>query len=394
MQNVIDKYIKEKDEKGIILELYELGLTQKEIEEFIVETHKPYLRSKTILRANIIAYMSQSIDSLLHILSCNDCKLLFEKYLDIFWQAKEKNPKSCFKSYQYWQKEVLEATSKIVTIINIDRDRSKMKLHEFTEDVFTKIGKIIEKCIQPYLRILLYLENITKNENPSALDIKNLDFGLIVNELIELKIFNNLLRPPPWNLKLNDWRNIPKHDKYSVKDNKIICKYKKPLKEKEIVLYQPELWKLFLWVNNIFSILRLAHSLFFLDNMEEIKPYWENVQLRRESSILDLFNALSTFGFKVTNYSIENDIIKLTLKEVSKLEPDGRLNDLLFLVRPIWYKTRKRFINIEYYDFNEKLTYILEVNTTKRQDIFTEGVNEELLTFENIRECVILKDLR
>ena len=214
-----------------------------------------------------------------------------------------------------------------------------MNLHEFVEDVFTKIGKIIEACIQPYLRILLYLRNIIDNKNTSKMDIDKFDLGDVVNKLYNYKIINNLLIPPPWKLKLNDWRNIPKHDKYSVKGNKIICRYKKPPKEREIVQLQPELWNLFLIINDIFSILRLAHSVFFLDNIDDIKHYWKNKQLREESAILDQISLYYLFGFSVEKYSIENDMIKFELKDETVLKPKTRLKHLLFLIRPTWYSS-------------------------------------------------------
>ncbi len=178
MKSIVDRFISEKDEKGIIAQLYDLGLTQREIEEFIIEKHEPYLKNKSIPRVQVYAYMSQYIDSLIHMLSDKETKSSFESCLEVYVKAKEKDPLSCYKSYQYWQEDVLEATSKLVSMINIDPDRSQMNLHDFTEDVFTKIGKIIEKIIQPYLRILLYLEKVINDETPTALDLNKLSLGM------------------------------------------------------------------------------------------------------------------------------------------------------------------------------------------------------------------------
>ena len=155
MQNIVDKFISEKNEKGIILELYEKGLKQKEIEQFIIDKFNPFLKNKSILRVQMLAYLPQYIDSLLYILSDNVNKQLFENCLEVFWKAKMEDSINCYNSYQYWQDDV---------IITLAQDRSQMILHEFAEDVFTKIGKIIEACIQPYLRILLYLEEIINKE--------------------------------------------------------------------------------------------------------------------------------------------------------------------------------------------------------------------------------------
>jgi len=394
MPDIVDKYISEKNGKGIVLELYENGLKQNEIEQFIISKFKPYLKSKSILKVQMLAYLPQYIDSLLYI-SSNSVNIgLFECCLEVFWKAKKEDSVNCYNSYKYWQDDVLAATSKIVSLITLDQDRSKMTLHEFAEDVFTKIGKIVEACIQPYLRILLYLEEIINKRNPSKLDINKLNLGDIVDGLIKYKTFNKFLIPPPWNLKLNDWRNISKHDKYSAKDNKIICRYKKPPKEKKIILIQPELWNLFLTINDIFGILRLAHSVFFFDNIDDIQPYWENKQLRKESAILDQISLYNMFGFSVKKYSIENDKVKFKLKDETVLKPKIRLKHLLFLIRPTWYKTRKKQIILEYFDSQDYPIFRIEVDTSKREDIFSLNVDEELLTIENIKECIILTDLR
>ena len=394
MKNIVDRYISEKYEKGIIAELYEFGLSQREIEEFIIEKHKPYLKNKSIPRIQVYAYMSQYIDSLIHILPNNENKSLFENCLEIYWKAKEKDPILCYKSYQYWEDNVLEATSKLVSMINNDPDRSNMNLHDFAEDVFTKIGKIIEKIIQPHLKILLYLKKVINNVIPTALDLNKLTLGNLVDELLKFKIFDNLLKPGSWDIKLNQWRNIANHDKYSVRDNKIIGKYGRPPKENEIELFQPELWMLFLDLNDIFSILRLAHSLFFLDNMEEIKPFWKNKQLRQESSLLDMINSYDILGFSVKDCCIENNIVKLVIRDLTINDNNKRMNELLMLLRPTWYKTNKRFIKLEYYDFDGNPISIIEADTSKRQDLFIEGVDDHIITFENLKECIELTDLR
>jgi len=190
MQDIVDKFISEKNGKGIVLELYENGLKQNEIEQFIISKFKPYLKSKSILKVQMLAYLPQYIDSLLYI-SSNSVNIgLFECCLEVFWKVKMEDSLNCYNSYKYWQDDVLVATSKIVSLITLDQDRSKMTLHEFAEDVFTKIGKIIEACIQPYLRILLYLEEIINKRNPLKLDINKLNLGDIVDRLIKYKIFN------------------------------------------------------------------------------------------------------------------------------------------------------------------------------------------------------------
>ncbi len=67
MQNIVDKFISEKNEKGIILELYEKGLKQKEIEQFIIDKFNPLLKNKSILRVQMLAYLHQVFENHLHV---------------------------------------------------------------------------------------------------------------------------------------------------------------------------------------------------------------------------------------------------------------------------------------------------------------------------------------
>ncbi len=392
--NIINKFIAEKNEKGIILELYENGLKQHEIEQFIIDKFKPFLKNKSLLKVQLLAYLPPYVDILLHIVSDNEDKKIFEKCLDIFWRAKLEDSVNCYNSYSYWQDELLEAISKIINLIILDQDRSIMSLHEFTEDVFTKVGKIIEACIQPYLRILLFLEKVIHIKKPSKSDIDKKSLGEVINELRNYKDFDKLLILPPWDLKLNDWRNISKHDRYSVKDNKIVGKYIKALKEEEITLFKPELWKLFLRLNDIFDILRLAHSLFFLDNIDDIQPYWENKQLREESNLLELIYLYNTFGFSVEKYSVELNSVKFKLKDNTLMKVDMRFIQLLSLLRPTWYKTRKRYISLEYFNSQNNPIFLIESDTSKREDIFSPNIDEKVVTIENLKESCKLTDFR
>ena len=117
MLNIIDKFIAEKDDKGIISKLYQIGLKQEEIEQFIIDKFKPFLKNKSILRVQLLTYLPQYIDSFLSIIYDIEKKKLFEDCLRVFWDSQLVDSVNCYNSYQYWQDDVLEATSKIVSLI-------------------------------------------------------------------------------------------------------------------------------------------------------------------------------------------------------------------------------------------------------------------------------------
>ncbi len=118
------------------------------------------------------------------------------------------------------------------------------------------------------------------------------------------------------------------------------------------------------------------------------------MQLREESELLDQISVYGMFGFSVKNYSIEENKVKFKLIDKTNSAPDTRLNQLLFLIRPTWYKTRKKIIILEYFNSQNSPIFQIEVDTSKREDIFSLNVDEEILTIENIKECINLTDLR
>jgi len=394
MVNIVDKFISEKRDKSIILEMYENGLKQPEIIKFIIEKFKPFFQSHNLIAEQVLAYLPQYIDALINHLAIPTTRKMVIECLNIYKKAKATNPTKCFKSFKFWQDELLGSTSKIISLVSLDQDRSEMSLHEFAEDVFTKIGKIIEACIKPFLKILLYMNKLIDEREISDLEIDRLSLGKIVDELTKYSDLMDILIPSSFSLKLNDWRNIPKHDNFTVQEEKIICKYKFPPNEKEIALLKPELWFLFDKISDIYSVLRLTHSIFFFDNINEIQPYWDNKELREESGLLSLIQLFTTYGISVKSYSIDDNQIKFDLYEKSKsIDFNKSVDKILFLLRPIWYKSRKKYILIDYYNAQEILTLRIEADTSKRTDIFVLEAEEELITNENLRECCSIKIL-
>ena len=394
MNNIINKYISENTEKSIVLEMHEYGLKQHEIMEFIIRSFKPYFQSTNLRAEQVLAYLPDYIDPLINHLASPMNKKMVKECLKIYWEAKIKNPVLCFKSFGFWQEEFKASTSKIISLINLDQDRRKMSLPDFAEDVFAKIGTLIEACIQPFLKLLTFLNRLIREKAVTCDMINQLKLGQIVGELIDCADLEDLLIPTSFNLKLNQWRNIAKHDSFSVNENKIIGKYRINDNELEVVLLKPELWFIFETVNDISSILKLTHAIFFFDNINEITPYWDNTELREESGILTLIQLFNTHGLSTKSYSSEEDQIHFELCETSTIIGyEERMNELLFLMRPIWFKSKKRYISIHYYNEQDILTLRIKTDTSLRRDIFSRGAQTELITFENIRKCCKIEKL-
>lgn len=386
--DIIKKYIHDNTDRSIVLEMHEYGIKPHEIMEFIIESFKPYFQSESLVKEQVIAYLPDYIDSLIYHLAIPINKSMIGKCIKIYWRAKKRNPIECFKAFGYWQDEFRATTSKTISLVNLDQDRTKMSLYEFSEDVFGKIGTLIEACIQPFLKIMLFLDKICRGEEASDSAINQLSLGQIVNQLLKNIDLEHFLIPTPYKLQLNQWRNISKHDKFIVENNKIIGTYNRLPHEKKIVLLKEELWMIFLTINDIYGILKLTHAIFFFDSIESIKPYWNNKDLREESGILTLIQLFNTHGLSVKSNSMSKDRIHFDLCEVRRsIDLEKRIDNLLFLLRPIWHKSRRRYISLHYFDIQGILSVKLEADTSKQPDIFIINANERLITPKNLRKC-------
>lgn len=133
--------------------------------------------------------------------------------------------------------------------------------NDFYEKVLTYmnlIGANLEITAKHITQEIYALVRISKSKNVDYSEIRKLDFGVIINNILNQNLLNNELIIFPLQIKLSDWRNIAYHHSFLVSGDKLKCSFgKKITKEIELTMKEFECYvHQIIRTCNIFTIAR------------------------------------------------------------------------------------------------------------------------------------------
>lgn len=336
-------------EQSPLLKMIQLGLKPEQIKEAVIETLEPYFYNKDVLeRLAVVCLIPDSI-SLLRLQEDTWSFKMFKKCLTTYGSAKTNEPQRCFESCALWQPQILQSVSKFWSVLHLEVDKSTLGIEDLLHECLSNIVDVIEALMKPYLKALLHQARTAKGITSTLGDIDSLDLGKIIDELIQTTDYPDLFMPPPWNIKLNQWRNIAAHHTAKTDDGMIICWYGKAPNIKEIQLYRDELLQVVHTIFNLYRTVKLAHDLFFVDNIKEIEKFSPAEEgLRDEAEFLNLATSLASQGFEIVEYNRNEDEAKLVIRDFSDYEPKKRRFHASQFVLFLWVVTRSRKLVVEY----------------------------------------------
>lgn len=93
---------------------------------------------------------------------------------------------------------------------------------------FQHIGSILEVSAKHNVQELYALICLFCGKNVDYEKIRKQDFGVVINNILSIGMFDSILKVEPYGMKLSDWRNISYHHTYSInEDGTVLCKYGK-----------------------------------------------------------------------------------------------------------------------------------------------------------------------
>lgn len=355
-----------------ILKLIEEGFTPDEIKEGVIELLNPYFENKKLLNTFAIEQLIADSITLEKIKEDGRFVGVLEKILLIYRLALKKEPTSCYQSIELLEPSIAESQVKFWSILNLEVDKGKLPLYEFLHECLRNIGDFIEGLAKPYLRSLLLQIRITEGMQNSLTNIDQLDLGEIIDELIRKTDFVDFFSPAPWNIRLNQWRNIAHHESAKIENNQIICWYGRAPNIKEARLTREELMSAVKTLYLVFIVLKMAYSLFIFDNIEDISKHVLFSEAREEVDFVPFAAGLASQGFEILNYDVSAEKASLVVKDHASLDIKRRKIHASQFLFPLWLQTNSRTVFVEYCE-NDGITRCIFTIDTEVCRKYSEG---------------------
>lgn len=326
------------------------GKTPDEIKDQIIAILRPYFQNPSVLSDFPISVLAHEAVTIGNIQGDPWAALGLRGVLSEYREAMVKNRSESLAAIEAWDGPIARAMSEFMSIYLMEADKADLALYELSLEIFRWVGGLLEACVQPQIKALLHHVRIRRGQQPQMADIARLKFGTVVEELNQtLDFFPSILVPPPWGVKLNQWRNIAQHQTAVVQGDHVLCEYRIGNIARHITLNREELFALAKRIQEVLGILRAARSVFIGDNSAALRDRRIPTP-RKEILFFQTAVGISTQGYDVLDVVVSGDTAHLYVQDCSDQDPILRgVRASQFLVAT-WIHFPKPIIRVTYSD--------------------------------------------
>ena len=345
-----------------LIRLAQEGLTIEQLVEMIPERLGPYLSDRAVLQSMSPSYLAPDLLAVMRIEKDARLKALLPLVLGCYRKAFARNKEMSIDALLRHDSSVMKAINEYVSQGILEIDKIGLSLDELRYEAFRNIGALCEASILPLLRDLLHQVRIDQGDPAPDSDIMTIDFGMVVAELTRKADLADLLAPPPWGLRLNQWRNIAQHHDTRIDDEKIVAFYRAGRLDREISLGRGTVLELVYLIQGIYVVLKTSRALFLIDNSGKINSDVEPPVQKTESVVFHLASSLSTQGFELTDLVLDDDSVRAEVTDRTEQKSRGRIAHSMQFVQPVWVMFPKAKVEVLYRNRNGKPLMIIEAD--------------------------------
>jgi hypothetical protein len=268
---------------------------------------------------------------------------------------------ACSASFQQWWSEVETGVSKFWSIHNLRSNLEDASAEDVVFSKFETIGTLIESIIQPALRELLAHVRIIGQGDWDAERVRALDFGIVVDQLVNAVGLKAACEPQPWGIRLNQWRNVAQHSSYSLSGDMIAVLYGKAPKSKTVQLTREQLQNLMTTIGYIFMAIGSARAIFTIEHHEMFTVTLGNLGIRNESKLLNIASALASQGFVLVDLGEDDSHVRAVISDATKAVTKERAAHAHQLVHWLWMHFPKENVCVVYGAKDDKRRFIFTV---------------------------------
>lgn len=330
-----------------LLQAYEAGHTIEEIKSSVIKTLAPYFENTAMLDRYGIDLLTAEAVNVAKIRNADWASRLFDQCLNIRRHYLVNDPDGCAKTCASWEEAIGKALSLYWSAVRLEHEKADLPLDEFAYELFRNIGGLIEGTLQVYLKELLHLAQRSQGESVTFADIDTLDLGATVRLVGEKADIAPYLTLRPWNVPLNQWRNIAQHYSMDSSGSSIVCHYGAK-HQHSITLTRAGLLEVARGLFLLFSTIRTAQTLFALDHADALIVHCKGF-VRKEADMQFQFAVgAASQGFEVVELDVSEDYARAVLTDVTAQDPNARSIHASQFIYPLWIATRSQRLIIDY----------------------------------------------
>lgn len=337
----------------------EAGVQPEEIKQFVIDELLPYFENRDVVKELAIDVLAPEVVNLYKIRQNPSIEAGFKFVLQLYRNAKYSDANASLNVCADAERDISASLAHYWSCVYLEQNKADLEIHEFAFECFRLMGTLIEACIQPLLRDLLRQTRIIRGKSPTL--PTGMSLGNLVGELFDTLGFPELMAPSPWQIRLNQWRNIAQHHRVRVEADRVVGTYGEHPNEQEISLSRNELMEALRAIVAIFNAIKLARTIYFIDNLQQLKPMLPQLTIREDARLLSLVAAVSSQGFHVTNLHLSESEATLELSDLQS-PSEQRVVHASQLLLPLWAETERTILKVVY--SNQTGDYVVEFETT------------------------------
>jgi hypothetical protein len=372
-----------------LIQMAEMGMSPERIKHTVVETLQPFFENQRIVAELAVpALVGEAVNAWVlerdpwALNLCRECVELHRRAQHV---AGDESLRAC----AIWEPAICHGLREHWSAFHLQVPLDNLAIEEFRYAVLDNIGATIEAALNPHLRELLHQIRLRDGLASADLRLGAMTLGEVVAELADTSGLPELVAPPPWGVRLNHWRNIAKHHSSRIDGDTIVCWYGGKARLKEVRLTRDELHALAVRVLSLFRAVKLARTIFFVDNVENARTFLPDVDIPLEAELLNFSAAAASQGFEVMDARLTEQEASVTVRDVSDSDPEVRRFHAMQFVYPLWLHTGRARVVVEY---QEKDGTPSLVTTAWAEDL--DRIARGELAFSELANLTQLADLK
>jgi hypothetical protein len=277
--------------------LLDSGATPDQVKEAIVALLQPYVLDKELLQELAVSVLASEAICVGQLSSRPDWKTLLDSAFLIRERAIAVDKARSFEVICFFEAPIKEAQRKYSLQIVFEQSKEGLHLDEYAFEMFRLIGALLESSIQPFLKELYCLALVANGLPVDPPVISRTDFGRIVEQFEKLLNDPHFVSPPPWNVRLNQWRNIAQHHSYKIDGENIVAHYGKSEPPRQIEISRDELFSVSKELLRRLGAMKSSRELTTLNYLDELRPLLPKTERDIYCIATELGAAFATQGF-------------------------------------------------------------------------------------------------